>query len=334
MIAGGISASGLSHLILLDGTLKEFTYGQTLLYYKEDFDEIKKKNKVDLIFEQDGAKAHISKANIALLNELFNKDHWIQNPPNRPDLAYPIETLWSILKIRIKRRNPKTIDELKKFIFEEWASVPKSLLKNLCERYIDRLNKVIELGGTRLEPEHIKQLGNKKEENYILTKPQEIQKMKMIYNNNQLLKYQKKEITFLKKKKKEIMEEFSGKLKKYKKIKKRDLYGRSLGYVKQILEAPMKTKEEKAQKIDKINTFIESVSKMNIVKYLEQMKKEEKKADEIVNEDLDDQSTIDEAINKIFKLKDIGKKNSDIDYGISWVIERKKKKGVKEESEK
>ena len=43
MIAGGISASGLSHLILLDGTLNQFAYGQALLYYKEDIDEMKKK---------------------------------------------------------------------------------------------------------------------------------------------------------------------------------------------------------------------------------------------------------------------------------------------------
>ena len=43
MIAGGISSSGLSSLIMLDGTLNEFSYGQALLYYKEDIDAIKKK---------------------------------------------------------------------------------------------------------------------------------------------------------------------------------------------------------------------------------------------------------------------------------------------------
>ena len=42
MIAGGISSSGLSHLILLDGTLNQFSYGQALLYYKGVIDEIKK----------------------------------------------------------------------------------------------------------------------------------------------------------------------------------------------------------------------------------------------------------------------------------------------------
>ena len=42
MIAGGVSSSGLSQLIVLDGTLNQFAYGQALLYYKEDIDEMKK----------------------------------------------------------------------------------------------------------------------------------------------------------------------------------------------------------------------------------------------------------------------------------------------------
>ena len=175
MIAGGISSFGLSRLILLDGTLNEFSYGQALLYYKEDIDAIKKKFNKELILEQDGARAHTSKTNIALLNELFD-NKWIQNPPNSPDLAYPIETLWSILKTRIKRRNPKTIDELKQFLREEWSSIPKKLLKNLCERYLDRLKKVIDLGGARLEPEHLNQLGKKKKEIYEWKKPMEMRK--------------------------------------------------------------------------------------------------------------------------------------------------------------
>ena len=36
MIAGGISYHGLTKLIILDGTLNEFSYGQGLLFYKDD----------------------------------------------------------------------------------------------------------------------------------------------------------------------------------------------------------------------------------------------------------------------------------------------------------
>jgi len=106
--------------------------------------------------EQDGATCHTSKANINLLNELFGKNKWIQNPPNSPDLAYPIEELWSIIKPRVKRRDPKTIDELKAFILEEWNSVPSSLIRILCSGYLDRVKKVLEFKGSRLEQKHLK----------------------------------------------------------------------------------------------------------------------------------------------------------------------------------
>ena len=154
--------------------------------------------------------------------------------------------------------------------------------------------------------------------------------MKIVYNDQQLLKYKRKEIAFLKKKKKEIRSEFTQKIRKYKKVKKRDLYGRSLGYVKQILERPMKTKEEKEKKLNEINTIISSLSKMTILEYLQHMKNSEKKVEEIErkkkDEETDDESTIDEAINKILKLKDIEKKNDDINFGISWFYEKKKRK--------
>ena len=69
---------------------------------------------------------------------------------------------------------------------------------------------------------------------------------------------------------------------------------------------------------------------MTIVEYLEHMKKAETKVEEIEKQKLnvvsDDESTIDEAINKILKLKNIEKENDKIDFGIYWVYEKRKKK--------
>ena len=96
--------------------MNEFSYVQTLLFYKEDIEKIEKENKIKIIFEQDGAASHKSKSNLFLLNKLFADDGWIQNPPNSPDLAYPIEDIWGIIKPRVKRRQPKTSEELKKFL--------------------------------------------------------------------------------------------------------------------------------------------------------------------------------------------------------------------------
>ena len=52
--------------------------------------------------------------------KIFFGDKFIQNSPHSPDIAYPIETLWAELKRRVKDRNPKNLDELKKITIEEW----------------------------------------------------------------------------------------------------------------------------------------------------------------------------------------------------------------------
>ena len=45
LIAGGISYYDLSDLIIEEGTMTDFAYGQTLLHYKKNFDEFKQKKK-------------------------------------------------------------------------------------------------------------------------------------------------------------------------------------------------------------------------------------------------------------------------------------------------
>ena len=77
--------------------MTDFANGQTLLHYKNNYEEFKKINK-NIIFEQDRASTHTSKSNTILANSLFGNDKWILCPPTSPDLDYPIENLWAILK--------------------------------------------------------------------------------------------------------------------------------------------------------------------------------------------------------------------------------------------
>ena len=94
IIAGGVSYYGLSDLILLNGTMTDFSYAQALEFYKEKYEDFKKHNK-NLYFEQDAC--HTSKKIKALLEKFFG-DKLIQNAPHSSDIEYPIETLWSELK--------------------------------------------------------------------------------------------------------------------------------------------------------------------------------------------------------------------------------------------
>ena len=61
-----------------------------------------------------------------------------------------------IIKPRIKRRNPTSLEELKKFLIEEWNSIPINLVQNLCVNNLERIIKVFDLNGERLEPEGLR----------------------------------------------------------------------------------------------------------------------------------------------------------------------------------
>ena len=70
-----------------------------------------------------------------------------------------------ILNPRIKRRRPKSLEDLKSIIIEEWNSIPENLLKKLFENYINRKKKVIEFDRASLEPKHLNELKEKKKNN-------------------------------------------------------------------------------------------------------------------------------------------------------------------------
>ena len=42
------------------------------------------------------AKVQASKINTNILNNLFREGIYLKNPPNIPDLAYPIENIWGL----------------------------------------------------------------------------------------------------------------------------------------------------------------------------------------------------------------------------------------------
>ena len=55
---------------ILYGTMNQFENGQVLLFYKNDVEEIEKKENIKLIFEQDRATCHSSKSDKFLLNKV------------------------------------------------------------------------------------------------------------------------------------------------------------------------------------------------------------------------------------------------------------------------
>lgn len=66
-------------------------------------------------------------------------------------------------KKQSQKKNPKNIDQLIKFTFEECYSIPKTLVNNLYKNNIKKIKEIIELDGARLEQEHLKQIKDNEE---------------------------------------------------------------------------------------------------------------------------------------------------------------------------
>jgi len=267
--------------MFLEGTMNDFAYGQALLFYKEDIEAMKEKYGIKLIFEQDGAATHRTRANITLLNRLFTKSGWIQNSPNSPDLAYPIEDLWSIIKPRVRRRNPNTIIELKQYLLEEWNSIPIELIQNLCKGFLNRVQKVIELKGARLEPEHFKKT-TVTHGTYVWERPKFLPNMRVVYNNKKIYKFKKKEIKIMKSELKKVMAINVERMKtKAPETKKKEVEYANILRNYLIKDGIEKAFDEKKKYVRQIRDMIETVEEMNLVEYIEHLKEIAKEKKEL-----------------------------------------------------
>jgi transposase len=85
------------------------------------------------IFQQDGARSHVSKQTLAYLKKkkLEVLEKW---PPYSPDLS-PIERIWHELQKRVGERCPMTTDELIKVAQEEWEKLPMSLINKHVKHF-------------------------------------------------------------------------------------------------------------------------------------------------------------------------------------------------------
>ena len=70
-------------------------------------------------------------------------------PSNSPD-ANPVENLWSIIKRRVEKRKPTNLEELDKFLHEEWDKTDMVVLNHLINSMKSRCLALIESKGERI----------------------------------------------------------------------------------------------------------------------------------------------------------------------------------------
>ena len=92
------------------------------------------------VFQQDNAPSHTSNVTKAVLSELSVKllEDW---PPYSPDLNI-IETIWAIMKSRIEKKSPQTLDDLKKIIIDVWEALTFETINGLIDTMHERLISV------------------------------------------------------------------------------------------------------------------------------------------------------------------------------------------------
>ena len=71
-------------------------------------------------------------------------------PAKSPDLN-PIENVWHLLKAAVRKRLPKTKQDLEEIIWNEWENLKDEVIQRICGSFIDRMNKCIEVNGNQVK---------------------------------------------------------------------------------------------------------------------------------------------------------------------------------------
>jgi transposase len=142
---GGICANGTTALVYLDkGSLTATAYQEVL---HEGLQGVDQRLFADSpwVFMQDGDPSHTAKSTRAWLERqgIQTLTSW---PSNSPDLN-PIENVWAIMKNRVYRRRPTTVEALKQIIQEVWNSLTVDLLRRLVDGIPKRLKEVVRKHG-------------------------------------------------------------------------------------------------------------------------------------------------------------------------------------------
>ena len=90
------------------------------------------------LFQQDNAWPHSAQVTTAWLRR--HRVRVLDWPACSPDLS-PIENVWRIMKMGIRQRQPRTVEQLKSCIHQEWAKICKTVtISSVPKQFVYKCN--------------------------------------------------------------------------------------------------------------------------------------------------------------------------------------------------
>ena len=146
MVWGAISANGKIGLCMFEGIMNAKLYIDILK--KNLLPAAKRHYGDDWRFQQDNDPKHTARVSKEFL--YTNVPTTIDWPANSPDLN-PIENIWNILKTRVERQHPSSLNDLKATIAKEWAKLENGVIMNLVDSMKSRIIAVIDSNGDHIK---------------------------------------------------------------------------------------------------------------------------------------------------------------------------------------
>lgn len=144
LVWGCMSWNGVGNLTFIDGIMNAEKYVDILRHNLKSSAE-KLGIKDTFLFQQDNDPKHT--ANKTKEWMLYNVPRQLKTPPQSPDIN-PIEHLWYLLDLKVRKNKISSKAVLKETLAEEWRKIGQDVTQNLVSSMPRRLQAVIDANGT------------------------------------------------------------------------------------------------------------------------------------------------------------------------------------------